>query len=45
MVELVQQKGKANFCDFFVFSNSPQSDERNKTKEQARKMLDNLFKQ
>jgi hypothetical protein len=42
--ELVREKPKANFCDYFVFAEPRRSDESNTRTEQARKAIDELFK-
>ena len=42
--ELVKEKGKANFCDYFVFKDSSVSSTPDAATEQTRKALDDLFK-
>jgi hypothetical protein len=43
MADLVREKGKANFCDYFVFAESS-ADNVHREVEQSRKALDDLFK-
>jgi len=42
--ELVREKEKANFCDYFVFSEDRTPSPDSGSKEAARKSLDGLFK-
>ncbi len=42
--ELVREKTKANFCDYFFFAESQRTDISNTRTEQARKAIDELFK-
>jgi hypothetical protein len=41
---LQKEKTKANFCDYFVFADSPNADTSHTETEQARKAIDELFK-
>jgi hypothetical protein len=41
---LQKEKTKANFCDYFVFTDLPDTDTSNRETEQARKAIDALFK-
>jgi hypothetical protein len=43
MAELVREKGKANFCDYFVFAES-RAGSAHQDAERSRKALDDLFK-
>jgi len=42
--ELVKDKNRANFCDFFVFTGLRHSRQSDAEVDKARKELDNLFK-
>jgi len=42
--EFQRTRDKANFCDFFVFSQNPASSSSDNEKEAARKKLDDLFR-
>lgn len=42
--ELVREKAKANFCDYFVFAESQRTDTSDTGTEQARKAIAELFK-
>jgi hypothetical protein len=44
MAELVKEKAKANFCDFFVFAESGVPGNPDAAADQARKALGDLFK-
>lgn len=44
MADLVRQKEKANFCDYFVFGESPRAGAPAASTDQTRKALDELFK-
>lgn len=42
--ELVREKGKANYCDFFAFAESRAGGAQGAEAEKSRKTLDDLFK-
>jgi hypothetical protein len=44
VAELVKEKGKSNFCDYFVFMESSDSRSPDAGAETARRALDDLFK-
>jgi len=44
MAELVKDKNRANFCDYFVFMESRPSRPSDAEVERTRKKLDDLFK-
>jgi len=44
LAELVKEKAKANFCDYFVFKEAGAAGNEKSEAEQARAALNNLFK-
>jgi len=44
VAELVRDKGRANYCDYFSMSDRDPSDNPKAIDEQARRALDDLFK-
>ena len=44
VAELVREKEKANFCDYFVFKQSDGAGSQDSAQDQARKQLGDLFK-
>jgi len=42
--EFQRTRDRANFCDFFVFSQAPAASSTDSEKEAARKKLDDLFR-
>jgi hypothetical protein len=44
VAELVKEKAKANFCDFFVFAEAGVTGNADASENQARKALGDLFK-
>ena len=43
VAELVREKEKANFCDYFIFKKSDRAGSQDSAQDQARKQLDDLF--
>ena len=43
MAELVKEKAKSNFCDYFVFAESNASGNADRAADQARAALNDLF--